>query len=64
MRSAIVRLGCCALAVCVLGACASLTEQDIYEWHERSSMAFAADANPTLCDSSGAHVLDFWVATG
>ena len=40
MRNAVVRMGICALAMCTLGACAPLTEQERYEWNERRSLAF------------------------
>ena len=40
MRNAVVQLGGCTLAACILSACAPLTEQERYEWHERRGMAF------------------------
>jgi hypothetical protein len=57
MRSAIVRLGCIALAPCILGACAPLTEQDIYDWHERRNMAFEeSQIWAEKCTGRGAHM--------
>ena len=40
MRNAVVQWGSCALAACMLCACAPLTEQERHDWHEHRSMAF------------------------